>query len=128
LYQAHKAIENVKSALNDGGVLILVAKCSDGIGNRAFYDLLASPEEMAKRATEGYTFGYHKALKIRELLQRAKIFAVTDISPRVLERISISPFGNVQKALEEATRLRGRRSCVLVVDDAGVTVPVPPQN
>jgi nickel-dependent lactate racemase len=128
LYQAQKALENVKSALNTDGVLILVSKCSDGIGNRGFYDLLTSPEEMARRATEGYTFGYHKALRIRELLRRAKIFAITDIPPKVLERISVSPFSNVQSALEEATRLKGRNSRVLVVDDAGVTVPLPPEN
>ena len=89
---------------------------------------MTSPEEMARRATEGYTFGYHKALRIRELLRRAKIFAITDIPPKVLERISVSPFSNVQSALEEATRLKGRNSRVLVVDDAGVTVPLPPEN
>src|SRR5208283_1001057 len=41
LYQAHKAIENVKLALKDRGVVILVSPCTDGVGLRGFYDLLA---------------------------------------------------------------------------------------
>jgi nickel-dependent lactate racemase len=124
LYQAHKAIENAKLALTDGGVLILVSKCPDGIGNEAFYNLLTSPDKIGK-LTKGYEFGLHKALKITQLLSRAKIFAVTDLPSNSLEKISISPFRNVQSAFDEATNLKGNESRVLIVDDAGVTVPVP---
>lgn len=125
LYQAHKAIENAKLALDDGGVLILVSKCPDGIGNDAFYNLLTSPDKIRKLKTKGYEFGLHKALKITQLLSRAKIFAVTDLPSNSLERISISPFRDVQSAFDEATRLKGKESKVLIVDDAGVTVPFP---
>jgi nickel-dependent lactate racemase len=125
LYQAHKAIENVKPALSDGGILILVSKCPDGIGNETFYKLLTSPDEMKKSMAKGYDFGLHKTLRITELLSKAKIFAVTDLPPKVLEKIQILPFQDAQSALDEATRLKGKESRVLIVDDAGVTVPVP---
>jgi nickel-dependent lactate racemase len=125
LYQSQKAIENAKLALSDGGILILVSKCPDGIGNQAFYKLLASPEEMKRVMTKGYEFGLHKALRIEELLGKARIFAVTDLPSKILERVSISPFRDAQSAFDEATRLMGKESSVLIVDDAGVTVPVP---
>lgn len=125
LYQSQKAIDNVKLALNDDGIVILVSRCSDGIGNRGFYDLLASGKNVLKSAEEGYRFGYHKAVKIAELLKRARIFAVTDLPPEILKAISISPYGNVQSALKHATDLKGKGSRVLIVLDATVAVPFP---
>jgi nickel-dependent lactate racemase len=124
LYQAHKAIENVKLALNDRGVLILVAKCKDGVGSRAFYDLLASKQDVFQVVKQKYTFGGHKALKIAQLLQRAQIFAVTSLFPNMLKEISINPYSNVQDALNEAKRIKGADARVLLVNDAGVAVPI----
>jgi len=125
LYQAHKAIENVKLALNDEGILILVAQCRDGIGDRAFYDLLLSKRDLSKIVKERYTFGGHKALRITQLLQRAKIFAVTELDPKVMKVISISPFVDLQSAVDNALALKGNDANILLVNDAGVTVPIP---
>jgi nickel-dependent lactate racemase len=111
--------------LNDEGILILVAKCPDGIGNRAFYDILSSKQDVFKTVKEKYTFGGHKALKIAELLQRAHIFAVTGLPPKMLEDIGINPFLDVQSAMDEAKRLKGADARVVLVNDAGVTVPTP---
>jgi nickel-dependent lactate racemase len=124
LYQAHKAIENVKHALKDDGVLILVAKCGDGIGNRGFYDILSSQANVLETVKKKYTFGGHKALKITQLLQRARIFAVTEIAPTIMEAISIQPFSNLQTAADEALNLKGRDPNILLVHDAGVAVPI----
>ncbi|MEK7817918.1 MAG: nickel-dependent lactate racemase, partial [Actinomycetota bacterium] len=35
-YQAQKVVENGKMALTEGGILIIVSACSDGVGNEAF--------------------------------------------------------------------------------------------
>lgn len=125
LYQAQKAIENVKPALKDDGVLILVAPCQDGIGIRAFYDLLASSGDVFEKIRKGYRLGYHKAAKIAELLTKAKLFAVTNLKPEVLNAIAISPYRDVQSAFNYATKLKGKDSHVLVVLDGCLTVPVP---
>lgn len=125
LYQAHKAIENVKPALKDDGVLILVSPCPDGIGPRGFYDLLASGGDIFKKIKEGYRLGYHKAAKLVELGKRAKLFAVTNLQPEMLIAISISPYKQIQDAFDDATRLKGEDSSVLVVLDGCLTVPVP---
>jgi len=128
LYQSHKAIENVKLALKDDGVLILVSKCLDGIGNREFYDLLAGGNEAIDKARESGSFGSHKAVKFHELLERAHVFAVTGLPPKVLRTIGVESFADVQNALDKATSITSKDSHVLVVDDAGVVVPVPEER
>lgn len=125
LYQSQKAIENIKPALNDHGVVILVSPCPDGIGIRNFYDLLASGGDVMMKIKEGYRLGYHKAAKLVELQRRAKLFAVTNLPSESLSAISIASFKNVQSAFDAATRLKGDDSKVLVVLDACITVPVP---
>jgi nickel-dependent lactate racemase len=125
LYQAHKAIENVKLALKDQGVVILVSPCRDGIGPRGFYDLLASGGDVFANIRKRYRLGYHKAAKLVQLSKQAKLFAVTDLQPRILRHISIAPHKDVQSAVDEATRLKGKESRILVVLDGCLTVPLP---
>jgi nickel-dependent lactate racemase len=132
LYQSQKAIDNGAAALKDGGVLILVSSCRDGIGDETYAALLArssSPADAIKRIGEGYRLGYHKAAKMAEVAARASIVAVSELSEEVLKSMFIekaaSPAAALEKALEQ-TRERGV-SCprVLVLPDGCVTVPNP---
>ena len=127
LYQAHKAIENVKLALKDRGLIILVSPCLDGVGLRSFYDLLAQGDSVnALNITrETYRLGFHKAAKLAQLLKEARIFAVTNLQPGTLRTIGITPFEDVQSAVDEASKLKGVDSRILVVLDGCLTVPVP---
>jgi nickel-dependent lactate racemase len=127
LYQAHKAIENVKLALKDRGVVILVSPCTDGVGLRGFYDLLAQGGSVnAFNITkETYRLGYHKATKLAQLLKEARIFAVTKLQPETLKTIGITPYQDVQSAVDEASKLNGSNSRILVDLDGCLTVPVP---
>lgn len=126
LYQSQKAIDNVKLALNDGGVVILVSSCRNGIGDRGFYDILASGGGVTEKMKS--CFGYHKAAKITNLLKKANVFAITALPSDVLKAISMVPYGDLKSAMEDATRLKGKGARVLIVNDSGITVPLPRQN
>ena len=125
LYQAQKAIESGKLALNDGGILILVAQCWNGVGPDMFYQLLKScktPDDALEILKKEYKLGYHKAGKIAELTSRAHIWAVTDLDPDILRNVFMEPCVSVQKAVDEATALKGGE--ILVLPEASMTVPV----
>ncbi|MDH5361742.1 MAG: nickel-dependent lactate racemase [Aigarchaeota archaeon] len=127
LYQAQKALENAKAVVRKNGILILVARCPDGIGPPNFHQLLAgadSPTEVFSRIREGYRLGYHKAAKIADMLINHDIYAVTNLQDDQLKAAFMKPFRNGQQALNEALAKSGRDATVLVLLDAGVTVPV----
>ena len=63
-----------------------------------------------------------------EILKRARIFAVTDLPREMLSAISITPYGSLQKAVDDALLLKGKDSKILIVRDAGVTVPLPKKS
>ena len=127
LYQAQKGIDNAKHALSDGGILILVAKCRMGIGEKSFFELLSSadsPDGALKKIEEGYKLGYHKAAKMAEVGQWAQTWAVTDLEPGLLEKIFIRSCDSLQKAVDDALSEKGVAARVLFLLDGGLTVPL----
>jgi nickel-dependent lactate racemase len=124
LYQTQKAIDNVKLAVEDGGIIILVSSCREGIGDDHFYKLLTSDNAGVGREN-AHKFGYHKAVKLTNLLKHASIFAVTNLPPSIPKSIGFTPYSDVQEALKGATRIMGNESEILVVMNAANTVPLP---
>jgi nickel-dependent lactate racemase len=123
LYQSQKAIDNVKLAVNEGGIIILVSKCREGIGDEHFYKFLTS--ETGTNAENRHKFGYHKAVKLRNVLNHVSIFAVTTLPSSIPRAIGLMPYAKVEDALKDATRIKGRDSNVLIVLNGANTVPLP---
>ncbi|MFH1502181.1 MAG: nickel-dependent lactate racemase [Candidatus Eisenbacteria bacterium] len=127
LYQSHKALEHGRLALKEGGSLILVSECREGVGERAYVDLLAragTPQEALGVLEESYRFGHHKVAHIADMACRANLSAVTSLSETdVLESIFVTPFASLQDAVDAAIEREGLDARVLFLMDAGVTVP-----
>ena len=127
LYQAQKGIDNAKLALKNEGIMILVAKCRCGIGGKAFADLLGSsdtPKAALETIEKGYVLGYHKAAKMAEIGLWAKMWGVTDVEPEVISKLFIKPFSNLQTAIDQALKEKGKNPSVLFLMDGGLTVPL----
>ena len=127
LYQAQKGIDNAKLALKEDGIMILVAKCRCGIGGKAFADLLgasSTPQGALDTIEKGYVLGYHKAAKMAEIGLWAQMWAVTDVEPDVISRLFITPYGDLQTAMDAALKEKGKDADVLFLMDGGLTVPM----
>ncbi len=127
LYQAQKGIDNGKLALEDVGILILVAKCRHGLGEESFANLLgaaSSPADALARIDHEYVLGYHKAAKMAEIGLWAQTWGVTDLEPELLERMFIRPFSSLQSSLDAALEIKGDAARVLFLMDGGMTVPL----
>ncbi|MDR1212026.1 MAG: nickel-dependent lactate racemase [Spirochaetaceae bacterium] len=132
LYQSQKAIDNGAIALKDGGFLILVSSCRDGIGDEAYAKLLAqasSPADAIERIRSLYKLGYHKAAKMAQVSGRATIKAVTGLSKERLASMFIEQAETPQAALDEALAVLKKRGIaeplILVLPDGCVTIPDP---
>jgi nickel-dependent lactate racemase len=126
LYQSQKALDNGKLALNGGGILILVSECRSGIGEEAYFNLLASsktPQEVLQKIERAYKLGYHKAAKMAEIATRAEIWGVTGLADEGMEQAFIKPYHEVQEALDRAIEKKGEKAKILFLMDASLTVP-----
>ncbi|MEW5937221.1 MAG: nickel-dependent lactate racemase [Candidatus Thermoplasmatota archaeon] len=131
LYQAQHALENGKLALKDGGTLIWVAECSQGLGDDTFVGLLREHQDYASilsSVEKDYRLGHHKAVRIRELQEWAELRLVTSIPRDGLDGTGLRTYSDVKAALDDAVtalRKEGKTPKVVVMPNAELCVPVP---
>ncbi len=125
LYQSQKALDNGKWALKEGGKIIMVSKCREGIGSATFLDQLSSspdPAEVLENLKSEYRLGYHKAAKMAEIATWADIWAVTDLDPEILRRANITPYATVADAVAAALEWKPDARFTILMDGS-VTIP-----
>jgi nickel-dependent lactate racemase len=133
LYQADKGIKNNEWVVRDGGRILLLADCPEGVGIDHFMQLLtAAPDLASVQATvaaRGYRLGDHKAVKLRALTDPAsrnvRVGTVTKGLDTASARLAgMTQYASVPQALEALTDDLDRNTLrVLVIEDAGnVTV------
>ena len=119
---ADKGLKNTEFVVRDGGVILLDAACSHGVGITHFVELMKkAPTYAAALALveeKGYSLGDHKAVKLRDLTE-AKGVRVGVVSPTLLPQaaelepvLQMKLFGTRREAAAWADGL-------LAVDAAG---------
>ncbi len=127
LYQSQKSLDNGKLALQDGGILILVSKCRTGVGPDSFVKLMSSsatPQGTLDFIEQEYKLGYHKAAKLAEIALWAKMWAVTELEDEILRNIFMTPYHDIQKALDDAIAKMGEKAKILFMLNGAITVPI----
>ena len=130
LYQSQKALDNGKLALEDDGILILVSKCRDGVGEDAFLQLLCkadSPQKILDILDDEYKLGYHKAAKMAQIGIRAQMWAVTDLDDEIIKKSQLKPYPDIQFALDDAIEIikkKGKQPRIVVMPSGSLTVPL----
>jgi nickel-dependent lactate racemase len=125
LYQSQKALDNGKWALKEGGKIIMVSKCREGIGHPTFLNQLSSsddPNKVLENLRAEYKLGYHKAAKMAEIATWASIWAVTGLDPEILSKANIRPYPTVDAAMKDAFK-DNPKARVIVLMDGSVTIP-----
>ena len=126
IYQAHKGLDNAKHAVKKGGILIWCARAAEGFGERTFekWMISKSPKEMIKEIGINFKLGAHKAAAVAMVLEKAQIYMVSDIPFDVVRKIGIVPFASVKDAADAALRVLGADSKILIMPEAGATLPL----
>jgi nickel-dependent lactate racemase len=126
LYQAQKALDNAAQAVRDGGAIILLAECGEGLGNATFQEWMvdARPDEILARIRREFVLGGHKAAAIASVLRRAAVYLVSALDPGLVQRCSMVPFERVGEALASALAAHGPGARVLVMPEGGAVLPV----
>jgi nickel-dependent lactate racemase len=130
LYQSQKALENGKLALEDGGVIILVSKCRDGVGDDTFLNLLCSAntcDEVMCKIDEGYKLGYHKAAKMAQIGVYAEMWAISDLHHDTIKMAKLQPCMDIQETFNRAVekvKEQGKEPYAVILPQGSLTVPL----
>ncbi len=129
LYQSQKALDNGKLALDEGGIIILVSKCRDGVGESTFLDLLSkadTPQKILDILGGEYKLGYHKAAKMAQIGIHAQLWAVTGLDDEIIKKALMKPYSTIQSALNHAVELikaASKQPRIVVMPSGSLTVP-----
>jgi nickel-dependent lactate racemase len=127
MYQAQKALDNAKHAVKDGGVIIWVASCTEGFGEGVFEEWIneaESPHSLVERIQRQFQLGGHKAAAIAMVLERCDVFLVSDLDERIVRKAFLTPYRDIDKALQDAYAKLGEQAKVLIMPYGGSTLPV----
>ena len=102
MIQAHKALEAASHACIDGGTIVLLAECREGMGRADFLDWFdaASSGELARRLCEKYQVNGQTAWNLLRIAERFDVRIVTALAEpdamrlRCKKETEIAQFGN----------------------------------
>jgi nickel-dependent lactate racemase len=127
LYQAQKALDNAQHAVRPGGIIILVAACGEGLGERVFERWMinaARPEQLVEEIQQNFELGGHKAAAIGMVMGKARVFLVSEMEPALVRQLFMEPFPTAGAALAEAYRELGEDARIILMPVGGSTLPV----
>lgn len=128
MYQSQKALAHAENIVRDGGIIILIAECIEGVGNNLFLKTMQevkNPQELVEKfKKEGFEMGKHKAFLLCRTLERVKVFVISKLPNEVSQKLFLIPFSSVEKALKAAQRELGEDSKIAILPNASSIIPV----
>jgi nickel-dependent lactate racemase len=127
MYQAQKALDNAVHAVREGGVIIWVAECVEGLGGKTFESWLreaGEPDKVLEKIQREFVLGGHKAAAIAAVLKRAAVYLVSGLGKEVLDGSGLVPFADLDEALTAALAKTGPQARVLSLPYGGSVLPV----
>jgi nickel-dependent lactate racemase len=132
-WQAHKALYPADLAVREGGTVILVTPCPEGVSvthqNMLNFTKLDAGEieTLIERGAIRDVVGGGLALAWSKMRQRASISLVSDgISDEETHALGFAPFGSLEQALAEALGRHGAGATLTVLTHAPETLPILP--
>ena len=126
LYQTQKALDNAKHAVKDGGVIILIGSCREGLGEKTFEEwMTAAPtaHSLIERIQREFKLGGHKAAAIAMVLEKAEVDLVSELDDEFVRSLFLVPQPSAQAALDHAFEKLGPDARVLSMPYGGSTLP-----
>ena len=131
VYQAVKGMTAAEAAVRDGGVIIMLADSSDGLGGDHFYHQLADEKNINKTMDLFLSRGrketvpdqWQSQILIR-ILQKATVIYISQMDDKIVEAMHMIPAENLDAAMEKAKKLINMEKPRITAIPDGVAVMV----
>lgn len=127
LYQGSKALTNAKEAVKEGGTIILLCQCEEGMGNDEVRNIIAEFKTNYEREMEirkNYTIAKFTGYLIAEIAEKYKVILVTGMDKKIFNGTGIQVFKHIDEALNKVYREKGKNIKTYVMPSGGCTLPI----
>ncbi|MDD2613574.1 MAG: nickel-dependent lactate racemase [Methanosarcina sp.] len=130
LFQANKALDHATQAVKEGGSIILVAECAEGIGNQVYECWnreCRSPDDAIERFKQCFEFGGHRTAIIAKVSKKFRLYLVSKLSDEQTKTAFFTPMPDVKTALS-AVLSENPDAKIHLMPHGGQTLPVRKDN
>lgn len=108
MIQAHKALDAAAGACREGGTIVLLAECADGLGRSNFLKWFEAQnsDELAENLCNGYEVNGQTAWSLLKKAERFDVRVVTSLSETETRPMRLHKAGSLEEALSGANRDR----------------------
>ncbi len=125
-YMSHKSLNSAAAAVKREGIIILVAQCSEGMGNDKFQQYMQdySLDELLDYPEEKIEIGGHRAFQTARILTDYKIYVLSDLKSETLSRMHFCPIKNINEGLNNIKKAHGNEFKAYVFPNGKSVLPV----
>ena len=131
IYQAVKGMTAAEATVNEGGVIIMMAKSNDGHGGEQFYRQLADEGDISKTMALFLSRGRNETVPDQwqtqiflRVLGRARVVYVSDAPDDMVSAMHMTPAHSLDEAIVIAKKMVGKRQASITAIPDGVAVMV----
>jgi nickel-dependent lactate racemase len=125
MIQAHKTMDTAAHVLKEGGVMILVAACSQGTGNPRFLDWFtnATPSEFENNLRTHYEINGQTAYATFLKAQKHHIVLISNLTAETVRKMSLIPASTLEEAFSTAYSIVGPHPATYIIPEGSSVVP-----
>jgi lactate racemase len=128
LYQAQKALTHAALMTRDGGTILLLAACAEGVGSAGyerFMEGITSFEQVfARFKAQGFQVGPHKAFQIARDASRVHIIILSEMDPDKVKSLLLTPAHDINQVIPEILQTLPPNPRIAVMPIGPITIPV----
>jgi nickel-dependent lactate racemase len=127
-YDAQESLERAVWLVKDGGIIVLVAECSQGLGDKIFQRWVTSVknvDELKTVAKKEFNLFFHRVFQLLNVLENFRVVIVSALPNVVVsEVLRFKSSKTVDDAVEYALRVLGKKSKIVVLPHTMKTFPI----
>jgi len=125
-YQSQKALNNTIDLVKQGGTIVLVADCGEGVGQDEMERVLTSAknlDELFSIKQEDIQIGGHRAFATGKLLKKADILVISSMKPEKVRRIHFTPMKSFDDCMNFIIKKHGKDFKSYIVPNGSMFFP-----
>jgi lactate racemase len=127
VYQLQKTMDNAWVAVREGGVIVILGECVEGVGSDQYLQWMekyVTPEKIEEQTRCKFVVGGHKAYAVTRLMKKAQFILVSGLDPGLARNLLFHPAKDLAEALKIASVRLGPNPKILLMPQGSLTVPI----
>lgn len=131
VYQAVKGMTAAEATVKQGGVIIMLARCNDGIGGDHFYRQLAQEPDIDKTMALFLSRGKEQTVPDQwqtqvflRVLKKATVIFLSEMDDATIREMHMLPAKTIEEALQKAKAILNKENPKIVAIPDGISVIV----